>query len=125
MRSIEQMYAEGDYAAIRQMLDEAEARAEEKAKEERAKKILLAREELVAAMKKYVAAYGEDMSEKDVERFRRGLMNMEVMPIKRASILTGLPDLFDLGIELPPASRPSVKNNTDADVLRRFLNREM
>lgn len=125
MRSIEQMYAEGDYAAIRQMLDEAEAKAEAKAKEERAKKILLAREELVAAMKNYVAAYGEEMSEKDVESFRRGLMNLEVMPIRRASILTGLPDLFDLGIELPPASRPSVKNNTDADVLRKFLSREI
>lgn len=125
MRSIEQMYAEGDYAAIRQMLDEAEAKAEAKAKEERAKKILLAREELVAAMKKYIAAYGGEMSDREVESFKRGLMNMEVMPTRRASILTGLPDLFDLGIELPPASRPSVKNNTDADVLRKFLSREM
>lgn len=125
MRSIEQMYAEGDYAAIRQLLDEEEAKAEAKAKEERAKKILLAREELVAAMKKYVAAYGEEMSEKDVERFRRGLMNLEVIPVKRTSILTGAPDLFDLGIELPPASRPIVKSNTDADVLRKFLSREM
>ena len=32
MRSIEQMYAEGDYAAIRQLLDAKEAEAEEKAK---------------------------------------------------------------------------------------------
>lgn len=125
MRSIEQMYAEGDYDAIRQLLDEAEAKAEAKAKEERAKKILIAREELVAAMKKYVAAYGEEMSEKEVESFRRGLMGMEGVPVRRASILTGLPDLFDLGIELPPASRPSVKINSDADVLRKFLNREM
>ena len=125
MKPIEELFAEGDFDAIRQLLDEVEAEQEAKAKEARAKKIFLAREELVAAMKKYVAAYGEDMPEKDVERFRRGLVSMETMPIKRASILTGLPDLFDLGIELPPASRPSVKNNTDADVLRKFLSREM
>lgn len=125
MRSIEQMYAEGDFDAIRQLLDEVEAEQEAKAKEARAKKIFLAREELVAAMKKYVAAYGDEMSDKEVERFRRGLVSMETMPIKRASILTGLTDLFDLGIELPPASRPNVKTNTDADVLRKFLSREM
>ena len=125
MRSIEQMYAEGDFDAIRQLLDDVEAEREAKAKEARAKKIFLAREELVAAMKKYVASYGEEMSDKEVESFRRGLMGVEMMPVKRASILTGLPDLFDLGIELPPASRPSVKINTDEDVLRKFLSREM
>ena len=125
MKPIEELFAEGDFDAIRQLLDEVEAEREAKAKEERAKKILIAREELVAAMKKYVAAYGEEMSDKEVESFRRGLMGVETMPVKRASILTGLPDLFDLGIELPPASRPSVKINTDEDVLRKFLSREM
>lgn len=125
MKPIEELFAEGDFDAIRQLLDEVEAEQEAKAKEERAKKILIAREELIAAMKKYVAAYGGEMSEREVESFRRGLMGMEVMPIKRASILTGLPDLFDLGIELPPASKPSVKINTDEDVLRKFLSREI
>lgn len=125
MKPIEELFAEGDFDAIRQLLDEVEAEQEAKAKEERAKKILIAREELIAAMKKYVAAYGGEMSEREVESFRRGLMGMEVMPIKRASILTGLPDLFDLGIELPPASRPNVKINTDEDVLRKFLSREI
>lgn len=125
MKPIEELFAEGDFDAIRQLLDEVEAEQEAKAKEERAKKILIAREELIAAMKKYVAAYGEEMSDKEVESFRRGLMGVEMMPVKRASILTGLPDLFDLGIELPPASRPNVKINTDEDVLRKFLSREM
>ena len=125
MKPIEELFAEGDFDAIRQLLDEVEAEREAKAKEERAKKILIAREELVAAMKKYVAAYGEEMSDKEVESFRRGLMGVETMPVKRASILTGLPDLFDLGIELPSVSRPSVKINTDEDVLRKFLSREM
>ena len=125
MKPIEELFAEGDFDAIRRLLDEVEAEQEAKAKEERAKKILIAREELIAAMKKYVAAYGEEMSDKEVESFRRGLMGVEMMPVKGASILTGLPDLFDLGIELPPVSRPSVKINTDEDVLRKFLSREM
>ena len=125
MKPIEELFAEGDFDAIRQLLDEVEAEQEAKAKEERAKKILIAREELIAAMRKYVAAYGEEMSDKEVENFRRGLMGVEMMPVKRASILTGLPDLFNLGIELPPASRPNVKINTDEDVLRKFLSREI
>ena len=125
MKPIEELFAEGNFDAIRQLLDEVEAEQEAKAKEERAKKILIAREELIAAMKKYVAAYGEEMSDKEVESFRRGLIGVEMMPVKRASILTGLPDLFDLGIELPPASRPNVKINTDDDVLRKFLSREI
>ena len=125
MKPIEELFAEGDFDAIRQLLDEVEAEREAKAKEERAKKILIAREELVAAMKNYVAAYGGRMSDREVESFRRGLMSMEEIPVKRASILTGLPDLFDLGIELPPASRPNVKINTDDDVLRKFLSREI
>ena len=125
MKPIEELFAEGDFDAIRQLLDEVEAEREAKAKEERAKKILIAREELVAAMKKYIAAYGGEISDKEVESFRRGLMNMEEIPVRRASILAGLPDLFDLGIELPPTSRPNVKINTDDDVLRKFLSREI
>lgn len=125
MRSIEQMYAEGDFDAIRKLLDEVEAEREAKAKEERAKKISVAMEELVAAMKNYIAACGEEISDKEVEDFKRGLVNIREVPIKRASILTELPDLFDLGIKCPSVSKSSIKTNTDADVLRKFLSREI
>ena len=77
MRSIEQMYAEGDYAAIRQMLDEAEAKAEAKAKEAKAKEVAVARENLIEAAKAYTNALECPMDELSIVRLVKSLSSLE------------------------------------------------
>ena len=128
MRSIEQMYAEGDFDAIRQLLDETEAKAEAKAKEERAKKIEAARETMMTAIKDYCAVTGLEISEEAIDRYLITLVGMGHALNKRG------PSFGVNSFKLPEGqtftrehSKPiviSTAGNAD-DILKAFLEREI
>ena len=131
MRSIEQMYAEGDYAAIRQLLDEAEAKAEAKAKEERAKKIETAKVNMIKAIQVYGEAIGIEIREESIDRFVMTLAGMEQM-LNRKS-----PSFGVNSFKLPEGqsftrehSKPIIISTADLfgeddNILKRFLEREV
>lgn len=84
MRDIRELYEMGDFDAIRQMLDEEEARAEqklreaeEKARAEKEAKINEARTKLVAAAKEYVETMGFPMDESAIVRLVKSLSALE------------------------------------------------
>ena len=128
MRGIEQMYAEGDYAAIRQLLDETEAKAEAKAKEERAKKIEIAKANMINAIQAYGEAIGIEIREESIDRFVMTLASMEKMLGQK------VPSFGVNSFKLPEGqtftrehSKPiviSTAGNAD-DILKAFLEREI
>lgn len=131
MRSIEQMYAEGDYAAIRQLLDKEEAKAEEAAKVARQEKIAAAKANMIAAIQAYGDAIGIELREESINRFIMTLASMEKMLGQKDSLL-GVKSF-----ELPEGqsftrkySKPIVIStadlfNEDDNILKRFLEREV
>ena len=131
MRSIEQMYAEGDYAAIRQLLDKEEAKAEEAAKVARQEKIAAAKANMIAAIQAYGDAIGIELREESINRFIMTLASMEKMLGQKDSLL-GVKSF-----ELPEGqsftrkySKPIVIStadlfNEDGNILKRFLEREV
>ena len=128
MRSIEQMYAEGDYDAIRQLLDEAEARAEAKAKEERAKKIEIAKVNMIEAIQVYGEAVGIEIREESIDRFVMTLASMEKMLGQKDSLLGvnsfKLPEGQTFTRERSKPIVISTAGNAD-DILKAFLEREI
>lgn len=131
MRSIEQMYAEGDYAAIRQLLDAKEAEAEEKAKAARKEKIDAAKANMIAAIQTYGDAIGIEIREKSIERFVMTLASMEKMLGQKDSLLGA--NSFDLPEEQSftrKYNKPIVISTADLfseddNILKRFLEREV
>lgn len=131
MRSIEQMYAEGDYAAIRQLLDAKEAEAEEKAKAARKEKIDAAKANMIAAIQAYGDAIGIEIREKSIDRFIMTLASMEKMLGQKDSLLGA--NLFDLPEEQSftrKYNKPIVISTADLfseddNILKRFLEREV
>ena len=131
MRSIEQMYAEGDYAAIRQLLDAKEAEAEEKAKAARKEKIDAAKANMIAAIQAYGDAIGIEIREKSIERFVMTLASMEKMLGQKDSLLGT--NSFDLPEEQSftrKYNKPIVISTADLfseddNILKRFLEREV
>ena len=77
MKPIEELFAEGDFDAIRQLLDEVEAEQEAKAKEARTKKIAEAREKLIEAAKAYTNALECPMDEASIVRLVKSLSSLE------------------------------------------------
>ena len=131
MRSIEQMYAEGDYAAIRQLLDAKEAEAEEKAKAARKEKIDAAKANMIAAIQAYGDAIGIEIREKSIDRFVMTLASMEKMLGQKDSLLGT--NSFDLPEEQSftrKYNKPIVISTADLfseddNILKRFLEREV
>lgn len=131
MRSIEQMYAEGDYAAIRQLLDAKEAEAEEKAKAARKEKIDAAKANMIAAIQAYGDAIGIEIREKSIDRFVMTLASMEKMLGQKDSLLGA--NSFDLPEEQSftrKYNKPIVISTADLfseddNILKRFLEREV
>ena len=131
MRSIEQMYAEGDYAAIRQLLDKEEAKAEEAAKVARQEKIAAAKANMIAAIQAYGDAIGIELREESINRFIMTLASMEKMLSQKDSLL-GVKSF-----ELPEGQSFTRKYNKpivistadlfseDDNILKRFLEREV
>lgn len=131
MRSIEQMYAEGDFDAIRQLLDKVEAEAEEKARVVRKEKIEAAKANMIAAIHVYADAIGIEIKEKSIDRFIMTLANMENMLGQKDSLLGAK------SFELPEGQSFTRKYNKpivistadlfseDDNILKRFLEREV
>ncbi len=131
MRSIEQMYAEGDFDAIRQLLDETEAKAEAKAKEERAKKMAAARETMMAAVKDYCAVAGLEISEEAIDRYLMTLVGMGQVLGKRGLSFGAnsfkLPEgqTFTREHSKPIVISTAELFGEDDNILKRFLEREV
>lgn len=131
MRSIEQMYAEGDYAAIRQLLDAKEAEAEEKAKAARKEKIDAAKANMIAAIQAYGDAIGIEIREKSIERFVLTLTSMEKMLGQTDSLLKAnsfdLPEgqSFTRKYNKPIVISTDDLFSEDDNILKRFLEREV
>ena len=131
MRSIEQMYAEGDFDAIRQLLDAKEAEAEEKAKAARKEKIDAAKANMIAAIQAYGDAIGIEIREKSIDRFVMTLASMEKMLGQKDSLLGT--NSFDLPEEQSftrKYNKPIVISTADLfseddNILKRFLEREV
>lgn len=129
MRSIEQMYAEGDFDAIRQLLDAKEAEAEEKAA--RKEKIDAAKANMIAAIQAYGDAIGIEIREKSIDRFVMTLASMEKMLSQKDSLLGA--NSFDLPEEQSftrKYNKPIVISTADLfseddNILKRFLEREV
>ena len=77
MRSIEEMYAAGDFDAIRQLLDEEEAKAEEKARAIKEAMVAEARKTLIDAAKEYTDLLGCPMDEASIVRMVKSLSSLE------------------------------------------------
>ena len=131
MRSIEQMYAEGDYAAIRQLLDAKEAEAEEKAKAARKEKIDAAKANMIAAIQAYGDAIGIEIREKSIDRFVMTLASMEKMLGQKDSLLgansVDLPEeqSFTRKYNKPIVISTADLFSEDDNILKRFLEREV
>ena len=131
MRSIEQMYAEGDFDAIRQLLDKEEAKAEEAAKVARQEKIAAAKANMITAIQAYGDAIGIELREESINRFIMTLASMEKMLGQKDSLL-GVKSF-----ELPEGQSFTRKYNKpivistadlfseDDNILKRFLEREV
>lgn len=112
MRSIEEMYAAGDFDAIRQMLDEEEARAEEQLRAAKEKKVAEARANLLSAVKAYTEVLECPMDEKSMIRMVKSLCSLESFADKCGAH----PMMF--------GGRPSItvqKADIDDEVLHNFL----
>lgn len=131
MRSIEQMYAEGDFDAIRQLLDKEEAVAEEKARAARKEKIDAAKANMIAAIQAYGDAIGIEIREKSIERFVMTLASMEKMLGQKDSLLGAksfeLPEeqSFTRKYNKPIVISTADLFSEDDNILKRFLEREV
>lgn len=131
MRSIEQMYAEGDYAAIRQLLDKEEAKAEEAARVARQEKIAAAKANMIAAIQAYGDAIGIELREESINRFIMTLASMEKMLGQKDSLLGvksfDLPEgqSFTRKYNKPIVISTADLFSEDDNILKRFLEREV
>lgn len=131
MRSIEQMYAEGDFDAIRQLLDKEEAKAEEAAKVARQEKIAAAKANMIAAIQAYGDAIGIEIREESINRFVMTLASMEKMLGQKDSLLGvksfDLPEgqSFTRKYSKPIVISTADLFSEDDNILKRFLEREV
>ena len=131
MRSIEQMYTEGDFNAIRQLLDKEEAAAEEKAKAARKEKIDAAKANMIAAIQAYGDAIGIEIREKSIDRFVMTLASMEKMLGQKDSLLGAdsfkSPEgqSFTRKYNKPIVISTADLFSEDDNILKRFLEREV
>lgn len=142
MRSIEQMLAEGDFDAIRQLVDKEEAEAKRRAEEravqkkylqEKEKEIAEARETAAVAMFDYLLTLGlefddSDGPEKIIEDLTTALKVNEKTLKNMWAFSFGLKRGLE-GLENPKEKpKPAIKNKSvsirlnDDEVLRKFLN---
>ena len=139
MRDIEQMFAEGDFDAIRQLVDrvEAEAEAKRKAREEaeekeRQRKAQLedARDTLIEDIMNYAWCLGvpeSELNDVNIQELRDLLIGYEeyfLNVIRYASFVQNLQRKNKTGKEEPKVEK--VKKNletvqTDDDILKAFL----
>ena len=128
MKPIEELFAEGDFDAIRQLLDTVEAEREALAKEERAKKIDAAKADMIKAIQVYGEAVGIEIREESIDRFVMTLASMEKMPGQKDSLLGvnsfKLPEGQTFTRERSKPIVISTAGNAD-DILKAFLEREI
>lgn len=129
MRSIEQMLAEGDFDAIRQLVDKEEAEAKRKAEEkalqekylqEKEKEIAEAREAVAEAMLDYLLALGLEFNESAEDDL------IEEMSAVLKSNEKSLRGMYSFLFGAKPSvkvvkSKPTAIKLNDDEVFRKFL----
>lgn len=129
MRSIEQMLAEGDFDAIRQLVDKEEAEAKRKAEEkalqekylqEKEKEIAEAREAVAEAMLDYLLALGLEFNESAEDDL------IEEMTAVLKSNEKSLRGMYSFLFGAKPSvkvvkSKPTAIKLNDDEVFRKFL----
>lgn len=126
MPDIRELYENGDFDAIRQMLDMEEARAEEEAKKLKAKAVEEARVEMVTAIRKYCNAAEIEMREEAMERFITTLVGLEQLASKSPLLGTNSFDFSNARKFNQKHDKPIVISTTgsvDDEVLKRFLDK--
>lgn len=125
MADIKELFENGDFAAVEAMLNAAKAHAESVAREKKEKEIEAARAEMMASIKKYCAAIGEDISDERLEQATNSFIRME-------KLLNDMPRFGVNSFEYPSVRKNIREGNKpivistaelDDDVLKRFLDR--
>lgn len=129
MRSIEQMLAEGDFDAIRQLVDKEEAEAKRKAEEkalqekylqEKEKEIAEAREEVAEAMLDYLLALGLEFNESAEDDLIEEML--AVLKSNEKSLRGMYSFLFGAKPSVKVVkSKPTAIKLNDDEVFRKFL----
>ena len=122
MKPIEELFADGDFDAIRQLLDEVEADREAKEAQVNA-----AKEKVVAATKEYMEVLGLDYNEKEINSLVKALDITAAVASKSPVYKAKSYGFGDLGKFSREDSKPiviSTNSNAD-DILRAFLEREI
>ena len=127
MKPIEELFAEGDFDAIRQLLDEVEAEQEAKAREARTKRVKEAKEKVIAATVEYMEALGLDYNEKEIHSLVKALditANLATKGPTYKAKSYGFGDLCKFNHEDSKPIVISTAGNAD-DILKAFLEREI
>lgn len=127
MKPIEELFADGDFDAIRQLLDEVEADREVKARAAKEAHIQAAKEQVVAATKEYMEVLGLDYNEKEINSLVKALDITAAVASKNPVYKAKSYGFGDLGKFSREDSKPiviSTTGNAD-DILRAFLEREI
>jgi hypothetical protein len=127
MKPIEELFADGDFDAIRQLLDEVEAEQEAKAKAAREAQVSAAKEKVVAATREYMEVLGLDYNEKEIDSLVKALDITEAVALKKPAYKAKSYGFGDLGKFSREDNKPiviSTTGNAD-DILRAFLEREI
>ena len=129
MRSIEQMLAEGDFNAIRQLVDKEEAEAKRKAEEkalqekylqEKEKEIAEAREAVAEAMLDYLLALGLEFNESAEDDLIEEML--AVLKSNEKSLRGMYSFLFGAKPSVKVVkSKPTAIKLNDDEVFRKFL----
>lgn len=127
MKPIEELFADGEFDAIRQLLDEIEADNEAKARAAKKAQVSAAKEKVIAATKEYMEALGLDYNEKEINSLVKALDVTEALalrnPVYKAKSY-GLGDLCKFSREDSKPIVISTNSNAD-DILKAFLEREI
>ena len=127
MKPIEELFADGDFDAIRQLLDEVEADREAKARAAKEAHIQAAKEKLIAATKEYMEVLGLGYNEKEINSLVKALDITAAVasknPVYKAKSY-GFGDLCNFSREDSKPIVISTNSNAD-DILRAFLEREI
>ena len=127
MKPIEELFAEGDFDAIRQLLDEVEAEQEAKARAVKEAQVNAAKEKVIAATREYMEVLGLGYNEKEINSLMKALditANLATKSPAYKAKSYGFGDLCKFNREDSKPIVISTAGNAD-DILKAFLEREI
>ena len=115
---IRELYENGDFDAIRKMLDAEEARVAEAKRAARNKEIMAARVELINAAVVYAGVLGYEASEEDVSRLEKEFVEMEKLAESASNFIKQVKV-----IEKPvkPTKKPTTAKHSDEELIGQWI----